>query len=767
MNPEELREFDSLCEVFSSGTNVAETQAAADKLQQFVDSFDNLSKIQACLENTDSPNSRFLAANSLKDLISKHWNRIEPNDKVAMRDYFLKLIQDRKDKLVQNDLSAIILLVCRTTKLLWIESPEDEDFVKAVFAMVDQDLKSHCIALKIFDELINEMNEITRGRTITQHRRAAIAFKNKHMLNVFQISLNSMKESYKAYSEGSMGNNDGVETILELSLKLSYSCLSFDFIAASPDETLEDPAANQLPSSWVDTMINHTNTEIFLSILFSTKTTNFWSLCLKNLGRLASTRRSLFSAEQKDKFFRTIIDGFAMIAQKDYLFTDPEEVFNFTVCLHKLHVNYPLSDLVKNPENSKWLECLAKICASFIVEQSKEPDNNHAVLNYIISIWAKLSGDSSYTKEFNTTIEDCVELVMETYIREQLRNARELEFENYNLNCPLETGSTEINPTVDILDQFPRLFRHSYARNLKKLIPRFQEIMEYYQSITAGNMMSPKEMKARFTEGEGQVAWIIVTSASIVHLRSYQSEEKEALDTELTVNMFRLIKVINDISEQGQFMYSERVELAVLYFLQMFRISYINDPAGYSLSYVNNDDLLISDTHGSKVFHNLASELGCNNFLDIVELVANKAINNLTMWQDSEKVVTSTLRLFESLVTGHNSSRMLLKLDIIQQFISEYNRVQNYLNKPSLYKYRTVLHTVIGKLWFSSEFIENFDANIRVMNEKLNDMLGWDQSLLASNTQAKSEIIKLFRDLQGICKAINISHNYSLIFEAT
>ena len=53
----------------------------------------------------------------------------------------------------------------------------------------------HCIlGLKILNQLVDELNIPTSGRTVTQHRKTSVSFRDVSLLKVFQMGLTTLKQ---------------------------------------------------------------------------------------------------------------------------------------------------------------------------------------------------------------------------------------------------------------------------------------------------------------------------------------------------------------------------------------------------------------------------------------------------------------------------------------------------------------------------------------------------------------------------------------------
>jgi hypothetical protein len=50
------------------------------------------------------------------------------------------------------------------------------------------------LGLKILNQLVDELNIPTSGRTLTQHRKTSVSFRDVCLLKVFQLGLTTLKQ---------------------------------------------------------------------------------------------------------------------------------------------------------------------------------------------------------------------------------------------------------------------------------------------------------------------------------------------------------------------------------------------------------------------------------------------------------------------------------------------------------------------------------------------------------------------------------------------
>lgn len=200
MDAAQLAQVEALCETLYTGvpsTSNGETitrNEAQQRLLSLQTSAEYIPQCQYILDNSNSQYARLVATNSLTELITTHWNSFTVPQRIDIRNYVLSYLANKGPHLQDFVTVALIKLVCRITKLGWFDDPVHrelaEDVTKFLQATVD-----HCIlGLKILNQLVDELNIPTSGRTLTQHRKTSVSFRDVCLLKVFQLGLTTLKQ---------------------------------------------------------------------------------------------------------------------------------------------------------------------------------------------------------------------------------------------------------------------------------------------------------------------------------------------------------------------------------------------------------------------------------------------------------------------------------------------------------------------------------------------------------------------------------------------
>lgn len=201
MEPAQLAQVEALCETLYTGVPTSgengeqiDRSEAQKRLMSLQQSADFIPQCQYILEKTQSQYARLVATNTLTELITTHWNSFTVPQRIDIRNYVLTYLANNGPQLENFVVVSLIKLVCRITKLGWFDDPIHrelaDDVTKFLQATVD-----HCIlGLKILNQLVDELNIPTSGRTLTQHRKTSVSFRDTCLLKVFQLGMTTLKQ---------------------------------------------------------------------------------------------------------------------------------------------------------------------------------------------------------------------------------------------------------------------------------------------------------------------------------------------------------------------------------------------------------------------------------------------------------------------------------------------------------------------------------------------------------------------------------------------
>lgn len=201
MDAQQLSQVESLCETLYVGTpskgengETINRKEAEARLLSLQTSPDFIPQCQYILDNSSSQYAKLVASNSLTFLITTHWNNFTVPQRIDIRNYILSYLANQGPGLQNFVVTSLIKLVCRITKLGWFDDPTHRELTDDVTTFL-QATVDHCIlGLKILNELVDELNIPTTGRTLTQHRKTSVSFRDVCLFKVFQLGLTTLKQ---------------------------------------------------------------------------------------------------------------------------------------------------------------------------------------------------------------------------------------------------------------------------------------------------------------------------------------------------------------------------------------------------------------------------------------------------------------------------------------------------------------------------------------------------------------------------------------------
>jgi hypothetical protein len=171
-----------------------------------------------------------------------------------------------------------------------------------------------------------------------------------------------------------------------------------------------------------------------------------------------------------------------------------------------------------------------------------------------------------------------------------------------------------------------------------------------------------------------EVAAMLVGGRSAVGASVGLGDENEGVDGTLTLRIFQTMRLQEAAASSVTLNREscEKLERAVLFYLDQFRKSYIGDQAKSSV----------------KVYEPLGA-MGITEDTQIVTILLNKILTSFKTWPKSESVIIKAMDLFQELATGYGSSRMLAKLETTNQFLTHHTVtfIYTYLHAEFLFPF--------------------------------------------------------------------------------
>eukprot|EP00242_Pyramimonas_sp_CCMP2087_P001295 CAMPEP_0198228690 /NCGR_PEP_ID=MMETSP1445-20131203/113729_1 /TAXON_ID=36898 /ORGANISM="Pyramimonas sp., Strain CCMP2087" /LENGTH=1057 /DNA_ID=CAMNT_0043909107 /DNA_START=452 /DNA_END=3625 /DNA_ORIENTATION=+ len=736
MEPQHLSQLEALSERLYNSQEPNERAHAEQTLRCFWTSTEYITQCQFILDNSKHPYAQLLASSSLVRQVTE--NSLSPQLRLDIRNYVLTFLFNNAESVQPYVSTALVQLLCRVTKLGWFDTDAHHEIVKDLTKFLEASSAHYFCGLKVFNQLCMEMNQPTPGRSLTQHRKTAVSFRDNSLFHIFPIALQSLAQLQK--------DQNADPRHLEQAILLSLKCLSFDFVGTSLDESTEDPGNIQVPSSWRPLIEDPATMQLFLDVYATTKPP-LSSMALECLTRLASVRRSLFTTEaERNKFLARLMAGTREILRTQQGLSEHANYHEYCKLLGRLKTNYQLSELVNVENYGEWIQLVAE----FTIKSLQSWQWASGSVYYLLGLWSRLVSSMPYLKgDSPSLLEGYVPKITEAYITSRLDSVQAIVTGNLP-DDPLDNDEQ----LQDQLDSLPYLCRFQYESTSKYILSLLDPMLATYVEIGRLQTLSGDE-PARLQILEGQLTWLVYIVGALIRGRisSASAESQEVIDGELASRIFQLIQVMDTGFHATRYPEHSRqlLDTATLAFFQNFRKVYVGEQA----------------MHSSKVYTRLSERMGLSDHLMVLNITVSKIATNLKCFAACDEVVEMTLNLFQDLASGYMSGKLLLKLESINFILGHHTHEHfPFLDPPVNTRNRTIFYATLGRLLFMEDTPSKFNAFMAPLTAVCNNLASVAGDVNAFRSpQVKSTLIGLARDLRGIALATNSRRTYGLLFD--
>jgi len=795
MDEAQLAQVEVLCETLYTGASKTDengkviTRAEAQaRLLSLQSSADYVPQCQYILDRSSSQYARLVASNSLTEIVTKHWNHYTVQQRVDIKNYVLGYLANRGTELQDFVVVSLVKFVCRITKLGWFDDPAHreltDDVTKFLQATVD-----HCIlGLKILNQLVDELNLPTVGRTLMQHRKTSVSFRDVCLFKVFQLGLTTLKQ---LQTRAIATANPQQEEILGVqALSLTVRCLNFDFIGTNPDESNEDVGTIQAPTSWRKVLQDSSTIDLLLEFYAKTDPPRS-SKAMEAIILISSVRRSLFATDKSRAIFLgRLLSGIRELLSNQTGLQHQDNYHQFCRMLGRLKANYQLSELVKTEGYLEWLE----LASSFTVRSVQNWQYCTNSIHYLLALWGRLVAAVPYVRPdagargHVPALEEKVRVVCEAYVTSMLGSVESVIDSDGGLDNPLEDDGS----LKEQLDRLPVVFRFQYAPLANILLTRFDPLLNEYRELVgrlgvSSTEMAPADVQRRVAIVEGQLTWLTYIVGTVVGGHSWSSahmgEGEETVDATLSRRALQLTQVVDYrlTSSNGVGRSSPILEKALLYYCQNFRRVYmfmwdqVENPDSARSAAASIVGLMAVKLESStpnnkqKVYQRMFDHLGMGDHTAVANLIVTKIGNNLKYWPEENEIISNTLDLLLDMAGGYSSSKLLLTLDTVK-FLARHHTEDHFpfLAVPSNTRHRTTFHSTLSRLLLSPNGEEKLGITFQQFLEPIVATFNQLENLSPEelrNEAARRPLVGAFRDLRGIACSLHNRKTYILLFD--
>uniref|UniRef100_A0A0E0C0R2 Importin N-terminal domain-containing protein n=1 Tax=Oryza meridionalis TaxID=40149 RepID=A0A0E0C0R2_9ORYZ len=573
---------------------------------------------------------------------------------------------------------------------------------------------------------------LANAMPLTLHRKIACSFKDQFLLQIFQISLTSLHQL----------KSEVPDDFRRDPLSLALRCLSYDFVGCPVDESSEEFGTVQLPASWRPLLQDPSTVQIFFDY-YKVNDTCVSKEALECLVRLASVRRSIFVEDpSRTQFLSHLMSGTKEILQTGQGLAVHGNYHEFCRLLGRFKVNFQLSELLSIEFYGEWIGLVAEFTTKSLLSWQWASNSVY----YLLSLWSRLVTSVPYLKgDTPSMLDETVPKITEGFITSRI-NSVQASFANDSSDDTLDN----VDVLQEQLESLPYLCRFQYQNSSIYIINIMEPLLQAYTERL--RLPAPGDAN-ELSVIEGQLTWLVHIIAAILKIRQTigcSQESQELIDAELAARVLQLINVTDTgvHAQRYRVLSKQRLDRAILIFVQNFRRSYVGDQAMHS---------------SKQLYARLSELLGLNDHLVLLNAIVGKIATNLKCYAECEDVIDHTLSLFLELASGYMTGKLLLKLESTKFIIANRDSFP-FLEEYRCARSRTTFYYILGCLVFMEDTPVKFRSFMEPLLQVAVNLEATADAAFRTDV-VKYAFIGLMRDLRGIAMATNSRRTYGLLFD--
>ena len=763
MDSAQLARFENLCSDLYNATSQQQRAQAHCVLNPLLSRIDSVPQFEFVLGNSRNPHALLFAANGLMQLVTSNWNVTTESQREGLKVSLSKFLAQNCEQMYSNQLweqsmSFVIRLLCRIVKLCWLDGPKHQKITEEIQPLIESGSLLHVVlAIDIYTSLTMDMQP-AKGVQMSRLRRTAMSFRDTSLPIIFSASMKLLRE----IRAGKPGYSDN--RLLQKVLKLTVSCLSFDFMGTIPDETAETQSTVMIPYNWTNVKDLSDSSLFFEVYLSSVSSRNQASavLCLQCLVLFASFRRSLYSKdEERSAVIASYMRGTSQILS-NYAGLDNEECYHeFCRLLGRINDGNQLTDISSNPQFSMWIDQVFRFTSTALNRINHLPNSMH----YLLRFWTALVAPTqTLGSRAPPQVTEYLEKIFVSFLEFRIKqsNSQNTNDDDHEVD-PLE-DETLLQEQLEDVVVFSKLYlTPAHATLLRAVESASNErtivwIVYLMGAVVSGQVdnMAPRRRSASVDDDSPR-------GSTISNMFDAAATDNNGIPKEYQAVGDLIKRVFGLMSRTDNQQTSEHLEIAYLYFLDQFKKLYLGEQGKIS-------SLVIPRSEG---ISKLCTAIGVSSNDQILELFLSKIFSNFKNRKHMDTVTRKTLAFFNDLVTNGSIGVVYSNNDNAPKSLT-----QSLLDNPKM-QYLVSHHEEIdfdqsrnNTVYYSIIFRLIFDK----MSTAPTTSINWSyfdtlfgrihQNGITSRSEAQANlIITLARNLKGVSMAANTPDQYNLLFK--
>ncbi|KAI9224421.1 armadillo-type protein [Blastocladiella britannica] len=717
---------------------------------------EGLAQTSVLLRQTADLYTQTYAVNHLKSLVLHHFALLSTEEKVQLKVFIMTYFSENvgAERMVITSLTQVLTLI---VKVAWFEAETFTKVIEELSTFIHASVDHQILGAHILNDMVSEMNNPQLNPLrVAKLRKAVIAFRETNLIQVFQTGISFLNR----FHGNSLTFTSDMQKLvyIEHAMMLIRSCLTFDFIGTSPDESSDDVTALQVPSSWRPVV-----DETFIQLLFQTyrvlalsqvpRHQQSSSKVMEAISQAVSIRRSLFNDKERVTWLSAIIRGLSTVMEQAIGMVSAENYHELCKTLSRLKITYNLSEMVQcgsgqpaenqaSPEFLKWIRNVTQFSVQgFSAELDWSPISD----SYLLTFWAKCSSTSSSPVPSQEEVDQCTLVVVECYINSRIAACVRI------VEDDLEDLFEDEDALINNLETLATSCRRCY-----------ESVAQYAGSTFASALQSYRTTGARIAEH--QLTFLVYLASAMIGARMpYQSpESQDSLDGELSCAVLETLQLNQRAPTMLPAMNS-----AVMYFFSQFRKSYIGESAHRT----------------SRVYESLAMQFQVDDQEHAMELIASQVLqmlrsvpgpgstNDKAVLTRQSELAFKSLRLLHDLSTGYVTVKLLAKMDAVKALTAEH--AFPFLDTAP--KSRALYYTILSRILFTEDtpttvfpvFVAPFEEKLAQLAQVVDESGGSVVAAAAnlSEPSAQMTLVGLFRDLRGLLISMSLKQVFQQYWE--
>ncbi|CAF4259079.1 unnamed protein product [Rotaria socialis] len=790
----EALEIEHLCgQLYGGGVTGDQLRSVSQRLETFVSQANCLSQCRILLDRALTPYTQFFGATTLIKYFNRTSNQpaVSFTERFELRKYILEYLYKHNRSLAPFVLAELVKLYARLTKNSWFDlSPNTTNLNNEVYpfqTFTDDLLKFQIdpphfsVALQLLIAILSEISipndEETSARAFSKHRKICISFRDTKLLDIYLFACQYLRDviiNQKKSLGLSTEFSDYPKTItsvqlqgdyylvVEKLLSLGLACLTYDYLGTGSSihdvDISDENQTLQVPLAWHDHIVDGSFYQLFFSYYFLFSNTSLVPVAISCLVQLSSVRRSLLNTNERLAVLNHMTHGIRLILEQAAgLLADEKSLHEFCRLIARLKSNTQLHELIRIDNYPLFIETLFRFTIDHLlsVHHHRQYHLSPNTLHYILSFWSKIVAFLSHSSKLSesTSLSDSsTSHLLDIYVPQIVCYYVQSRLDALNTDDVLYMELFDNDQTIlqQQLEMISIMSRLDYKKTCALLCTCFDDLAQQYQQA-----VNSETVERRFTFLIYVLGCVIGARGITLTSLSIPTDDQDLFDGELVVRVLQLmtyiqqktagetqtnnknginIAITTTTDKIGSTPYSERLELAVLFFFEQFRRQYIGD-------------------HGrsNKIYQVLFKHLGIVDEEQLLSIFIKKLFTNLQYSTITDKLIERTVGCFSDLSQGYQSVRRLVKLDPIQYFINNHTQeLFPFLHHSSTTK-RSNNSNISASSW--SRLRTTFYAAVGRI------------PTMASLDEIQSLIIGIVRDLRGLCSAFVSKQAYASLFD--